>query len=137
MGDRGRKSQAEIMAPVPAVLPERPRPPDHLGEDGRARWTELVNELPVERFRASDLKMLADLVKSEQYVEKCDEIIGEHGQVIGPGAQINPAVTLREKHLRVIVALQRALRLCPSMRMRQDAAKLRQSGTAAKKPWEQ
>lgn len=135
MGRRGPKSPAEIMAPVPTELPQRPAPPDELDDAGRARWRELVNELPVGRFRVSDLRMLADLIRSEQYVAECDENIRINGQVVGPGVTINPAVVLREKHLRIIVALQRALRLCPSMRVRQDSAKLNDTGPK-KKPWE-
>ena len=135
MGQRGPKSKAEVMAPVPTVLPRRPEAPAHLDDVGQFRWREIVNEMPVDRLRASDLVLLADLIKTEQYARECDQNIAAHGQVIGPGVQINPAVLLREKHMRIIVALQRALRLCPSMRMRQDAGSL-PTKKPANKPWE-
>ena len=135
MGRRGPKSQAEIMAPVPTALPRRPPPPARFARQDKDRWRAIVNELPVDRLRASDLVLLADLVTTERYVRECDENIATHGQVIGPGVQINPAVLLRERHMRIVVALQRALRLCPSMRMRQEAGSLAKTKPAAK-PWE-
>lgn len=138
MGARGPKSETEkqALAIVPAVLPERPPPPAHLDAQGQARWRELVSELPVKRFRASDLELLAQLVLCERYVHECDANIGVHGQIIGPGVQENPAVRLRERHLRAMIALQRALRLCPSMRQRQDDAELQAKSLPGRKPWE-
>ena len=138
MGKRGPKSRADReMAALPTVLPQRLDPPASMDDEGKARWREIVNELPVSRLRKSDLKILADLIQSEKYVAQCDAIIAEHGQVIGPGAQINPAVTIRDRHVRTAIALQRALRLCPSMRKRQDDADLQVKATSSvKKPWE-
>lgn len=130
---RGPKSAAEKLTPVPTALPERPRPPERLRAEDRARWRVLVNELPVDRFRASDLEMLAELVITERYVRECNEVIDSDGHFAGDG--IHPAVVLREKYTRVMVALQRALRLCPSMRMRHESGKLKDT-TRRKKPWE-
>jgi len=135
MAKRGPKSRAEIMAPVPTALPRRPPPPRGLTAAGRKRWKTLVGELPVDRLRASDLLLLADLIRTEGYIRECDINIAAHGQVVGPGVQPNPALKIRETHIRIAVVIQRALRLCPSMRKRQDAADL-QAKTAAKKPWE-
>ena len=136
MGARGPQSQSEKLAPLPAVLPERPKPPDHFSEVDGDRWREIVNELPVDRFRSSDLRLLADLVTSERYARECDINIAEHGQLMGPGVQENPAVKLRERHMRIIVALQRTLRLPPSMRMRQDAGVLGAKSKPGPRPWE-
>lgn len=136
VGRRGPKSTAEKMAPVPAVLPQRPGPPrGKLDTAGRRRWRALVNELPTDRLRSSDLLLLADMITAEQGVAECDKLILQHGQVIGPGVKANPAVYLRQSHLRSIVQIQRALRLCPSMRKRQEAADL-QVKVSPKKPWE-
>lgn len=136
MGRRGPQSQAETLTAAPTILPERPRPPTTLDADGQARWRELVSELPVDRLRASDLRLLEDLIQTEQYSRQCDRNIAAHGQVVGPGVQINPAVTLRVQHQRIIVVLQRALRLCPSMRTRQDASGQLGKTKPGKKPWE-
>ena len=135
MGRRGPKSQSEIMAPVPTALPRRPAAPASLNAAGKRRWRDLVSELPVDRLRTSDLQLLTDLIQTEQYARQCDKNIAKHGQVIGPGALINPNVVLREKHMRIIIALQRALRLCPSMRVRHEAGSLKEKNPA-KKPWE-
>lgn len=135
MGARGPKSETELQ-PLPSPLPERPAPPPRLNAAGQERWRELVNELPVTRLRASDLSLLADMIIAEQSVEECDRLIATHGQVIGPGVKANPAVFLRQSHLRTIVQIQRALRLCPSMRKRQDDADLQVKKTTQKKPWE-
>ena len=124
------------MAPVPTALPQRPPPPrGRFDAAGRRRWKQLVNELPVDRLRASDLLLLTDLIQTEKYIAECDANIAKHGQVTGPGVQINPAVKLRESHVRVAVVIQRALRLCPSMRKRHDDSGL-QVKSSPKKPWE-
>ena len=125
MGRRGPKSSEEKRAAVAAVLPERPGPPGgRLNDAGVARWWEIVNELPVHRFRASDHNMLSDLIITEQLVAQCNENISINGPLMGPGVVENPAVRMRASHLRTIVQLQRALRLCPSMRKRQDDSEL-------------
>jgi P27 family predicted phage terminase small subunit len=124
------------MEPVPTALPERPGPPPELNEEGRARWREVVNELPVDRLRHSDFNLLLNLILAEQYVAECDRVIAEHGLILGPKPYTNPAVRIREYNLRTIVQIQRALRLCPSMRMRQDAGGLNGKPKPQKKPWE-
>ena len=148
MGRRGPKSSAEKQASAkakaaarglesaPTALPQRPPPPRRLSAKAKRRWRAIVNEMPVDRLRQSDLRLLADLIQSEEYAAECDENIAAHGQLIGPGVQINPAVTLREKHMRIIVALQRVLRLPPSMRMQRGAAPLNRTAPKGKKPWE-
>ena len=135
MGARGPKSKAELAA-LPTPIKKRPKPPRRLDRRGRARWREIVGELPAGRFRASDLKMLEDMIVTEKYIAGCDDSIREHGQIIGPGARVNPATELRNKHVGVLVKLQRALRLCPSMRMRQEDGKPGKHRPAGKKPWE-
>lgn len=93
----------------------------------------------MDRVRASDLRLLEDLIRSEGYVSDCDANIAQYGQVHGGidglDVVINPAIKIREGHLRIIVALQRSLRLCPSMRMRHEAGTLKAS-RPAKKTWE-
>jgi len=140
MGRRGpkgdTKKEAEaILASVPATIPTRRPPPTTLNEAGQERWRELVGELPVNRLRVSDYKMVEAMIRAEQYVEECDQNISEHGLVIGPTPKTNPAVRIREYNLRTIVQLQRALRLCPSMRMRQDSPVLPATSPTTK-PWD-
>ena len=145
---RGPKSKADL-TPLPSQLPERPRAPSSINAAGKARWSELVTELPVDRLRASDLHMLADMIRNEQAVDKCDALIKKQGQVIeedvfskttgesiGTKLSPHPAVAIRASHLRGIVQMQRALRLCPSARMLHDNGKLKSAGTRRKKPWD-
>lgn len=138
MGRRGPKgtTAAEIEAATEstAKIVQRADPPSGLNEAGKQRWREILAELPANRFRESDLQMLKAMITAEQYVAECEEKIAEHGLIIGPSPKTNPAVRIREYNLRTIVQIQRALRLCPSTRMRQDAAGL-EATTPGGQPW--
>jgi P27 family predicted phage terminase small subunit len=133
-GDTKKEAQSALEA-LPTVLPERRPPPETLNDAGKERWRELVGELPVNRLRVSDFQMLEAMIRAEQYVENCDQNIAKHGLVIGPTPKTNPAVRIREYNLRTIVQIQRALRLCPSTRLRQDSPQLPATSPASK-PWE-
>lgn len=138
MRKRGRKSAAELktVADV-AALPQRPLPPSDFGEEPAQRWHEIVDALPADYWRPSDLVQLADMIRTEQLVELCDQQIAIEGQVAitNAGPKVHPAVTARKGHLATIAAIQRSLRLCPSARTRPDAAKL-QDRKAGKRPWQ-
>lgn len=139
MAKRGRRSQASL-TPLPtpaAALPQRPAPPPELGEDGGRRWSEIVDALPADYWRPSDLRLLGDMIVCERYVHECDEIIVRESHVVSgaTGALVtNPAVTARKGYLATIIMIQRALRLPPSTRYDKKAAKLGQ--TAGKRPWQ-
>jgi hypothetical protein len=74
------------------------------------------------------------MIQTEQYIIACDRDIAKNGHLIGHEA--NPSVAMRDKHAKTLIAYQRALRLCPSMRMRQDSGRLRDKPKPVKKPWE-
>lgn len=136
---RGRKSDAErtTRATQPPMA-QRPEPPPTLDADGRARWSEIVDPLPADYFRASDLQMLEGMIRTERYVTECDELIEANGHLMkGPGKTLvtNPAVTARRGYIATIATIQRALRLCPSTRLDKTSAKLREA-SSAKRPWE-
>lgn len=140
MGERGRKSAAELTAMPGGIdgLPQRPEPPITLDERGQKRWREIVNALPADYWRPSDLGLLEELVLQEGFIIECDELIAEHGRLI-PGSTgnlvSNPAVAQRNAHLKNIISIQRTLRLPPSTRYDKQSAKLGKS-TARKRPWE-
>ncbi len=71
------------------------------------------------------------MIRNEWLVRDCDKEIKAHGsQTLGD--KVHPAVVARNRHQAMIISQQRALRLCPSQRMRQDAAAL--NNTRARKP---
>lgn len=143
MGKRGRKSAAAQTAPrsVPddnvAKLPQRPEAPKSLTKAEAERWREYVAEHAADRFTKSDLRLLHDLVKTETLIEQCDEQIASEGQYLESDRgnwSPHPAVLLRDRHSKLVVKLQQALRLCPSSRYeaRAQGAKPQKS----RKPWE-
>lgn len=150
MAKRGRKSAAdkaaeaererEQLEAVPAVLPSRPEPPASFDENSKARWRAIVNQLAVDYFRPSDLELLEQMIKSENYARHAEAMIATDGQVITNrfgDLVAHPAVKIRDSHLANAIKCARALRLPPSMRMRQDAGKLKdQKPGKAAKPWE-
>jgi len=130
------------LLPMPSGLPTRPGPPAGLGEAMGVRWREIVDDWPADHWRPSDLRLLEDLVITEQYVVDCDLVIAELGHVIegDKGHMVsNPAVMQRRGHVQTIATIQRALRLCPSTRMRAENSVLRNRAgavNAGKRPWE-
>src|SRR5690349_635901 len=105
--NRGRRSAGALttVPPPPDILPQRPEAPPALGEDGMRRWDDIVGALPVDYWRPSDLVMLEDMIRTEQFVVECDVLIAEHGQIV-PGATgafvVNPAVTARRGYIATI-----------------------------------
>ena len=144
MGSRGKKSTAEKTdsKPVAAVvdLPVLgpPPPPDDITHEESARWGEVVAAYPADRWKPSDLVLLRDMIICERYSAECEDAITTEGLMVenrfGDMTE-NPAVSVREKMGRQILAIQRALRLSPSTRTRPDSAKARPSKGGGKKPW--
>lgn len=134
MAKRGRKSGASLATVKDvAALPQRPQAPNSLDERGQARWREIVDSLPADYWRPSDLVMLEDMLHTETMVRECNETARIEGQTMGD--KVHPAVVARARHLATILSYQRALRLCPSQRLRRDAGVLNNS-TRRKRPWE-
>jgi phage terminase small subunit len=109
-----------------------------LGEDGARRWSAIVGSRPADYFGESDLLLLEDMIRSEQFVTDCDQLIAEHGHVVtgSTGALVvNPAVNARKGYIATITTIQRALRLPPSTRYDKKSAKL--GSTASKRPWQE
>ena len=142
MGARGKKSKAEKMTPVASVidLPALgpPPPPAKLKASEKRRWKDVVGAYPAERWKPSDLLLLRDMITCERYAADCDELIKNDG-LLTPNRygdlSEHPAVAVREKMGRQILAIQRALRLSPSTRSRPESAKVRPTKGGANKPW--
>lgn len=140
MAKRGRKSKASLTV-LPAVteLVQRPAPPKTLDKVGRGRWFDIVDVLPADYFRPSDLLLLEDMIRQENYVRDCDALIKKHGRLVKNaqgGLWANPVVHQRRGHVASILSIQRALRLPPSTRLDKGAAALRPAAPGKKKPWE-
>ena len=138
MGDRGTKSDADLSA-VSNVseLPERPDPPPLFSLKEKATWWKITMGLPADYWRPSDLILLEELCIIIRMIQDCDTILKETGQFIRSdrgNLSEHPAVMLRDRHVKTMVQLQKALRLCPSARMQKTAGDLQKRGR--KKPWE-
>ena len=138
---RGRKPATALVAmPEVTELPRHPDPPVGLGDEAKARWIEIVRDWPIDRWRPSDMRLLEDLVITEGYVRDCDEQIARDGSTIfgqRDGLLPHPAVAIRRTHMQTILSIQRALRLCPSTRMRAEKASLHERpGASGRRPWE-
>lgn len=138
---RGRKSASELAVVIPiGVLPTRPKPPRRLDKVQRARWAEIVDDWPADHWRPSDLRLIESVILTESYVRDCDAAIKRDGMTMERGTggtMTHPAITQRQGHLQALLALQRALRLCPSTRTRAEKASLHERpGAGGKRPWE-
>jgi Phage terminase, small subunit len=136
---RGRKSALSVVATI-GTSSRRPDPPASLQEELHGRWAEIVNDWPADRWRPSDLQILEDMIITEHYVRLCDAAISRDGMTIqaaNGNLVAHPAATLRGVHLASILSAQRALRLCPSTRVRAEKASLHdRAGAGGVRPWE-
>jgi len=145
MAQRGRKSnqakadEAQAKKTGATGQTERPAPPRGLNAAGKRRWVEIVAAYPGDRWQASDLSLLKDMIVCEQYAADLQKTLKKEGLLVknrfGDHVE-HPAVAVRDRQLKQVLAIQRALRLSPSTRMRPESAKARPAGGAKKKPWE-
>ena len=138
MGDRGPTSEAELSAVAPVTdLPERPEPPPLFTLKEKATWWKITMGLPADHWRPSDLMLLEELCVITRLIQDCDTVLKETGQFIFSdrgNLSEHPAVMLRDRHVKTMVQIQKALRLCPSARVQKTDKGL--GKTARKKPWE-
>ena len=144
MRKSGRKSAAEKAAAATLAevktLAERPPAPDGLSDAESSRWDTILATYDASHWRVTDLSLIETMVRTETYVIDCEDLIRTDGQLTAGymGAmRENPAIAVRDRHLKTIISIQRALRLCPSTRTRADKAGHQSDGKESKAaPWE-
>ena len=113
MGNRGRRSVSDRAIRVDGK-PNRLTPPDHLGQDERRRFVELVANCDAGQFRPSDVPLLCRYVESDSLGERAARELRDGGPVLDGKA--SPWIVIQEKSIRALVALSMRLRLSPQSR---------------------
>ena len=136
----GRKSKAELAVVGVETLPQLPKPPSYFTLQEKGYWRKIVGGLPADYWRPSDMMLLEQLCRIQALIKRCDALLKKSplGQFITSdrgNLSEHPAVMLRDRHVKTMVQLQKALRLCPSSRMQKTNAALKNKG-GIKRPWE-
>jgi hypothetical protein len=106
MLQRGRKSAADLAAPPPVEELKRLEPPEHLNDDEKTIFAELVEACAPQHFAKSDLPLLAAYAQS---ILLSREAAKEAGSAPS-------AMALWEKAVKVMATLATRLRLSPQSR---------------------
>jgi hypothetical protein len=141
MAKRGRKSAAEL-AIVTTLSDERPDAPYDLTDVQAGIWRGIVDRLPADYFPAESFEMLAaycrhvtaaralavEIDRYEQSWLRDAEGLDRYGKLLA----------MRDREVRGILAVSRALRLTNQSRYRPESAAAKARGNSAlwKRPWE-
>ena len=71
MGERGRKSAAELSVIVPARAAFKPPAPDYLPPEQKVEWTEIVRRMPQGWFGRENYPLLVGYVRHIAFRENC------------------------------------------------------------------
>ena len=138
MGARGKRSAADL-AVVTVIGSERPAPWPALTEAEATYWRNVVDSLPADWFRPSDLPQLAAYCKAAAQQDAAHARLADEDAV-----EMNAAGTrVPNPNFRIIAActqqmaqLAGKLRLCPSARYDEKKAARAGKDAPAAKPWE-
>jgi P27 family predicted phage terminase small subunit len=117
MGARGRKGQLETMAPSPLALVapslpvELPAPPDHLSDESKAWWREIVATFELDPHHLKLLEAAADAW--DRMVEARTQLATD-GITVESGAgtkKVHPAVAVERDSRAAFARLIRELDL--------------------------
>jgi P27 family predicted phage terminase small subunit len=125
MGLRGRKPKSEVG--VLALTPRtRAKPPKGFPDKARGTWKRIVNSLPHDHFRLSDLPLLekycmADCIYWQAMQKVLDR--GELAIVTEKGYSLPDIyLTVANKQVQIMTALSGKLRLAPNSRISHSKA---------------
>jgi phage terminase small subunit len=110
--------------------PERLKPPAGLSPRERALFNHIVNSLPPEHFRPSDMTLVARFVESAALAEKAAVELRKGAVIDG---KASPWLVVQEKCIRAVTALAARLRLSPQSRLDQRSAAREQ--VPYRRPW--
>ncbi|MFP3551944.1 P27 family phage terminase small subunit [Paraburkholderia sp. SIMBA_049] len=144
MGARGRPSHTETEGDVVAlrVVPSGTMEPVRgMPKAQRAIWREVVTSFPAGHFAPCDRALLEAFASAAVRANELAKVLDTEGVIItNPSSGrkvINPAHTAYTTACATMSLLAGKLRICPSSRMRQDAADAKPVTKAAevKRPW--
>ena len=138
-----RINAAGKLPPPPAprlVARARLKPPPDMADAPRKEWRAIVNSLPADYFRPSDVSLLAAYCVWAAYARQCRVEIDRDGITIdnGNGRRIpHPATHVLQSATAAMSQMAVKLRLCPSSRYDDRTAATKANGDAnARRPWE-
>lgn len=125
MGARGRTPQNASSA-LELVAKSRPKPPKQLPKKAKDTWKQVVNSLPVDHFRQSDLPLLEKYCMSDHvYWLAMQKVIDEDSLVIvtEKGYSLPDSyLTVANKQAQIMTALATKLRISPNSRISMSKA---------------
>lgn len=139
MGDRGRKSAAELtvaqVAPVEAVT--RPDPPDEyaLTDEQCHEWWAVVNRMPADWFGRETHALLAAYCRHVVALRKVGQLIKSHedsGEALDLD-DYDKLLKMQEREGRAISSLATRMRISQQATLTKRADK---GGRGVRKPWE-
>lgn len=134
MEGRGRKSAASLTV-VPAGLPSRMEPPQHLTETQQTLWREIVATKPVDWFSADNAPLLVEYVRAVDMGNLLE--IQIMATMAGSGdIGMKDLLKMRDTEARRAMSLATKMRLTQQSKYTDKAAGTadRNSGSGAK-PW--
>lgn len=141
MGDRGRKSAADLSVAASNVvtLTKRPEPADGLSEREGEIWQKIVESLPVDWFSPGDLPLLVAYVRAIALHERVSEEAA-HAEFTIRGAQggevVNPIFKIQDMAARQMASLAVKLRLSQSAKWTEQKAATKSAKAKTARPWE-
>ena len=113
-----RKSAAALSVVMPLKGVGRLRPRRELPEQVAKVFVEIVETVPADHFKASDIPLIEQYAFSILLGREAYEHLAKEGQIIA--GRTSPWVVCLEKATRAITALCMRLRLAPQSRMRPE-----------------
>jgi hypothetical protein len=112
-----RKSTAELTLIVPRVdgRPTRLQPPDDLSPNERQQFVDLIDSTAPEHFRASDLPVLCEFVRTVCLARHAAKMLARTGGPIAEG-ELNPWFSVLQRSQRMMSIFSTRLRLTPASR---------------------
>ncbi|MYZ47325.1 hypothetical protein [Propylenella binzhouense] len=137
---RGRKSSAELAVITP-LSAARPSPPGGLTNQQAAVWREVVQRLPADWFPRETHKLLAEYCRAATRAAfigaEIDRYEPEWIKAEGGIDRLAKLTATLDRHVRMMTALARALRITNQSRLRPETAARRaeEMGADYRPPW--
>lgn len=136
---RGRTSAAAKEVQPLAPCGQRPAPPTHLTAAQRREWKAVVDRLPADWFARENYPLLAQYVRHVDNANRLAKAIAKTDLTTVAGAESFDKLTrMHEREGRAASSLATRMRLTQQSRYNAQSANTaaKNSGTAARKPWE-
>ena len=117
MGLRGRKSESEKALTL--VVRQRAKPPAKLPKIAKAMWKQVVDSLPVDHFRRSELPLLVKYCMCEELYWRASELMAEDMVITTAKGFSLPDtyLTIMNKQVQLQTALATKLRISTNSRV--------------------